>query len=73
MDQQRSDILLAIKLRKAKATEKFRLMSGGCPCCIRRMISNTYMLSDNDLQLRKSELDETIGDLLSHIKIDQIL
>lgn len=73
MDQQRSDILLAIKLRKAKRIEKFRLMSGGCPCCIRRMISNTYMLSDDQLQLEKSKLDETIWDLLSHIKIDQIL
>lgn len=73
LNQQRSDILLAIRLRKAKRTEKFRLMSSGCPCCLRRMIGNTHMLSDEELQLEKSKLDETIADLISDVKIDQIL
>lgn len=73
LNQQRSDILFAIKLRKSERAEKHRLICSKCPCCVQRMIRNTYMLGDQDLILEITKIDQTIEDITSEINLDQIL
>jgi len=73
LNQWRSEIQWIIKLRNAPSVEKVEMIITKCPCCVRRIISNSFMLSDEELGQQLQYCNEGIEYLCTEVDINPIL